>query len=196
MSQPTETALQTMITDTAKDIAMTALRSEDLLAITMFLGESEAQPLFDSVSQFISTMYKQGHIDFISANTASGDFAGYVAIIPMGKFAYITRLYVVPELRGNGIALQLLQGADQKYKTITLLCSDDLTGLYEKAGYKNKGYYSQQAKDFSIMDNAFTGLCVMQKNQACKKHNRTLSIFRLYDNDIMPHLLKGIGGVA
>lgn len=78
---------------------------------------------------------------FIAIEEGKKALAGYILIDP--EDGYISPLEVYPEYQRNGIAKELLNRANEKYKSTSLdvyADNDVARYLYDKYGYKANGY--------------------------------------------------------
>lgn len=194
---PAEAFLPQMINDTAQDLVSSMVWSERLFPTFTVFDDVDIKPLTESIRGLIAEMHKAGRLEFVGLPSNDDQLVGYIAAIRLNdKHTYITRLYVSPQFRGMGAAKTLLKHASDRYETMTLVCSDSLVGLYEKAGFVFKGRYDRKDAGFSINDSAFSGLCVMKKN-ASGENDKMMAFFRLLDSDILPHVsLVSEGGAA
>lgn len=61
---------------------------------------------------------------------------GAVRLKPIGDGHWLTGLYVVPQRRGEGLALRLLEDVLACHgRPVWLFCSPDLAGLYRQVGF-------------------------------------------------------------
>ena len=95
--------------------------------------EGWARPL--SPEELLRVLQGSTHV-VLAQDSASGRVVGFITAITDGAFAaYIPLLEVLRPFRGRGIGTRLVQlmlEKVQNYRTVDLVCDEDLVGFYRR----------------------------------------------------------------